>query len=174
MTNSILNLYSEAGEGGSFFSMVMMIAAMAGLWKMFEKAGEPGWMALIPIYNIYKLCQISIGNGWLFLLALAGGIPVLGWIAMFVLIYLLAVNTAKAFGKSNIWALGLFFLAPVFYCLLGFGDADYFGPQGIGDSRPDETREANIVNFDVFNDNEINEEEAETIDFDVTKSDEDE
>lgn len=45
---------------------VLVIVAM---WKMFEKAGEPGWASLIPFYNAYVLFKISWGNGWYFLLS---------------------------------------------------------------------------------------------------------
>lgn len=169
MTDQILELYSRAGESTSFFSMVMMILGMAGMWKMLEKAGEPGWAALIPFYNIYKLCQITIGNGWIALLALLTPVPILGLITLVVLLYLLAVNTAAAFGKPKIWAIGLFFLSSVFYCILGFGDAEYYGPQGIGDYRPDEDRDAKTVDFEVISHNE-NVEEVE--DFDVNKTEE--
>ncbi len=164
MTNNIFNFYSALGESGSFLSFAITIASIAGLWKMFDKAGEPGWAALVPMYNVYKLCQISIGNGWLCLLALIGIIPLVGWIAALVLLYLLAVNTAKAFGKTGGWAVGLFFLAPIFYCLLGFGDADYYGPQGIGDNRPDEAREAQTVDFEVIKNDDRDDNH---VDFDV-------
>lgn len=167
MTNYIVELYSGAGESTSFFSIAMMILGMAGMWKMFEKAGEPGWAALIPFYNIYKLCQISIGNGWMALLALFTPVPILGLITLVVLLYLLAVNTAAAFGKPKIWAIGLFFLSSIFYCILGFGDAEYYGPQGIGDNRSDEDREAKTVDFEVSSNNETVE---DVEDFDVDKT----
>ncbi|HHW95385.1 MAG TPA: hypothetical protein GX736_05620 [Mogibacterium sp.] len=170
MTDYIVELYSGAGESTSFFSIGMMILGVAGMWKMFEKAGEPGWAALIPFYNIYKLCQISIGNGWMVLLALFIPVPILGLITLAVLLYLLAVNTAAAFGKPKIWAVGLFFLSSIFYCILGFGDAEYYGPQGIGDNRSDEDREAKTVDFEVINHNHNDTfEEVEDIDVDKTE-----
>lgn len=46
---------------------VLMIVA---LWKIFEKAGEPGWASLVPFYNTYELFKISWGNGWYFLLSI--------------------------------------------------------------------------------------------------------
>lgn len=50
-------------------SLAVMVLAVVALWKMFEKAGEPGWAALIPFYNAYVLFKISWGNGWFFLLS---------------------------------------------------------------------------------------------------------
>lgn len=49
-------------------SLALLVLTIIAMWKMFEKAGEPGWAALIPFYNAYVLFKISWGNGWYFLL----------------------------------------------------------------------------------------------------------
>ena len=50
-------------------SLGVSILTIVALWKVFAKAGKPGWAAIIPFYNIYVLCEISLGSGWLFLLS---------------------------------------------------------------------------------------------------------
>lgn len=100
---------------------ILMIIAM---WKVFTKAGKPGWASLIPVYNMVVMYQIVGLNPWLLLLYL---IPVVNWIAAFVLSIMQNIKLAKVFGKSTGFAIGLIFLNPIFLLILGFGDAKYVG-----------------------------------------------
>jgi hypothetical protein len=89
--------------------------------RFFEKAGEPGWAAIIPFYNLYVLFKITWVQGWKFLLML---IP----IANFVIAIITMVKLAKAFGKSGGFAVGLIFLSVIFYCILAFDNSiNYIG-----------------------------------------------
>ncbi len=97
-------------------SIVMLVA----LWKVFVKAGEPGWAAIVPIYNIYVLFKIAMGNGWLFLLCF---VPLVGAILALIVYFKLAT----AFGKGAGFGIGMIFLTPIFLCMLAFGDAEYQG-----------------------------------------------
>lgn len=114
-----------AMAGASLFSSIISLAIcvlmIVGIWKMFEKAGEAGWKSLIPFYNSYILYKMATGNGWLFLIAF---IPVVGALIATIL---LSIKLAKAFGKGTGFAVGLFFLTPIFYLILGFGSAEYEG-----------------------------------------------
>ena len=92
-------------------------------WKIFTKAGEAGWKSLIPFYNLYVLCKIVDGKGIKFLLLL---IPIVD----IVYLIILDIRMAKAFGKGTGFAVGLIFLPNIFTLILGFGDAQYVGPQG--------------------------------------------
>lgn len=78
------------------------------MWKIFVKAGKPGWIALVPFYNVYTLFEITWGNGWIFLTIFAPIIPVIGYIAVAVIMILTMVKLAKAFGKSGGFAVGLY------------------------------------------------------------------
>lgn len=100
--------------------LAVVILTIAGMWKTFEKAGKPGWAAIIPIYNIYVILQIT-GRPWWWLLLLL--IPLVNIVVAF-LIY---IGLAKAFGKGAGFGVGLTLLSPVFFPLLGFGDAQYQG-----------------------------------------------
>ncbi|WP_210515268.1 DUF5684 domain-containing protein [Hymenobacter terricola] len=99
--------------------LAFIIAIFVGLWKMYEKAGKPGWAALIPIYNIIVLHEI-VGRDLVKILLLL--IPFVN-IYFFITLY---VSLAKSFGKRETgeYVLTIFF-AP-FY--LGLGDARYVGP----------------------------------------------
>ncbi len=101
-------------------SLGLGIIGIIAMWKIFVKAGEPGWAAIIPFYNVYVLFKITWGSGWKFLLLL---IP----IANIVIAIITMVKLAKAFGKGGGFAVGLIFLSTIFYCILAFGSAQYQG-----------------------------------------------
>ena len=104
--------------------LVVYILVVIAMWKVFTKAGKPGWASLIPVYNMVVMYQIVGLNPWLLLLYL---IPVVNWIAALVLSIMQNVKLAKVFGKSTGFAIGLIFLNPIFLLILGFGDAKYVG-----------------------------------------------
>jgi hypothetical protein len=106
------------GTGMMVVVLAITVLVIAAMWKIFEKAGEPGWAALIPIYNIVVLLKIA-GKPWWWLLLML--IPFVN----FVIIILVAIAVAKNFGKGAGFGLGLAFLAPVFYPMLAWGDARY-------------------------------------------------
>ncbi|CAM2065281.1 DUF5684 domain-containing protein [Sulfidibacter corallicola] len=117
----------ESGGGGIFgiiillFGLALVIATIAGLWKCFEKAGEPGWTAIIPIYNIYVLLKIVGAPIWFLILFF---IPIVSIIAGIYVYYLFA----KSFGKGAVYAIGILFVPFVILPLMGFGDDQYEGP----------------------------------------------
>ena len=112
----------DAGVGivGSVVWLVVTVAMIVAIWKLFTKAGQPGWASLIPIYNTIVLLQIAGKPVWWFLLLF---IPVVN----IVIAVLVMIGVAKAFGKGTGFALGLLFLSPIFVPILGFSDAKYIG-----------------------------------------------
>jgi uncharacterized membrane protein len=100
-----------------FAVIILLIAAM---WKVFSKAGHPGWACIIPIYNLYIMCKIAGRPGWWVLLML---IPFVN----FIIAIILLVDISKSFGKGVGFALGLLFLGFIFWPILGFGSAQYQG-----------------------------------------------
>lgn len=100
-----------------FALVVLMIAAM---WKIFVKAGEPGWAAIVPIYNLYIILKIAGKPGWWLLLFL---IPIVN----FVVAIMTYISFAQAFGKGVGFALGLLFLGVIFFPILAWGDSRYTG-----------------------------------------------
>ena len=121
-----------AGMGAMGFVFIILelavaVAAIAGLWKVFEKAGQPGWAAIIPIYNAIVLLQIVNKPIWWVFVCF---IPCIGFpILALVFSWIVSMEVAKAFGKDFGFGIGLFFLGFVFYPILGFGDAKFIGPQ---------------------------------------------
>jgi uncharacterized membrane protein YoaK (UPF0700 family) len=103
--------------------LAVVVVFIAGMWKVFTKAGQPGWGVLIPIYNCYLLTQIAGRPGWWVLLML---IPLVN----FVIGIILSLDIAKRFGKGTGFGIGLLLVGPVFYPILGFGDATYQPSEG--------------------------------------------
>ena len=142
------------GPAGVVLAAVIIIS----WWKIFEKAGEKGWKALIPVYNVFVWFKVA-ENGksfWTFLLAAlldAGAIWVLltqktlldtyHYNAMFkilvvlftvILLVLYVAQTfqlAKAFGKGVGFFFGLLLLPVVFYPILAFGPSDYSSHENV-------------------------------------------
>jgi Family of unknown function (DUF5684) len=100
--------------------LVLAILIIAGLWKMFAKAGLPGWGAIIPIYNVYLMCKLARRPGWWFLLYLIPCVNI-------IIAAIVCIDIAKNFGKGAAYGIGLMFLPFIFNPLLGFGDARYLG-----------------------------------------------
>lgn len=109
--------------------MLMVFLAIAvifivGLWKVFEKAGQPGWACLIPFYNGYIMLKIAGRPGWWLILFL---IPLVN----IVIALLVAIDIAKAFGQgAGFGVVLLFLLSGIGYLVLGFGNYRYVGPAG--------------------------------------------
>jgi len=112
----------SSGAGGGIMAVVGLVLALvplalgvlviASLWKLFTKAGEPGWASLVPIYNFIVLLKISSMPWWWIILA-----P----IAALIIPFKLAAN----FGKGTGFAVGLLILGIIFYPMLAFGSAQY-------------------------------------------------
>ncbi len=113
-----------------FIALVIYIIQIIAMWKLFNKAGQAGWKSLIPIYNFVILFKISGLSPWLILLFLLSFIPIIGSIIVIALMAILSYKLAKSFGKDGGWAVGLYFLAPIFYMILAFGSSEYVGPGG--------------------------------------------
>ena len=104
--------------------LAIIILIIAAVWKVYVKAGKPGWAAIVPIYNIIVLLEIVGRPLWWFLLFF---VPLVNFIVA-IIIY---IDLAKSFGKSAGFGIGLLFLGIIFFPILGFGDAQYQGPQAV-------------------------------------------
>jgi hypothetical protein len=112
------------GAIGCCFAVVyvaIIAVVVVGLWKVFVKARQPGWAALIPIFNIYILCIIAGKPAWWIVLFL---IPIVNIIASIIVF----LEVAKFFGKGPGFAIGMVFFPFVFLPILGFSNATYSGP----------------------------------------------
>ena len=98
--------------------VVLAVLVIAAMWKIFTKAGEPGWAAIIPIYNFLVLLKVAGKPMWWIILML---IPFVNLIVAIMVM----ISLARNFGKGTGFALGLILLPPIFYPMLAWGDARY-------------------------------------------------
>ncbi len=114
--------YPSAGMSAGIVIVYLAIILLyiIGMWKIFTKAGKPGWAAIIPIYNIIVLLEVVDKPLWWFIL----------WLIPFVnvVIYIIVnIELAKKFGQGGGFTAGLILLPIIFYPILGFGGAKYTG-----------------------------------------------
>jgi len=137
---------------GVFWGSILLVSAVAigwlvlqviAYWRIFSKAGEPGWKSLIPFYNTYTQYQLTWDVKWFFLLVVCvilnlffadseGALSFVASAATLISGAISIVSSYKlslAFGHGMGFALGLFFLNPIFMLILGFGESQYQGPQ---------------------------------------------
>ena len=121
--------YSTQGEPPSpvsiIFGLLVALLLIVAMWKVFTKAGQPGWASIIPIYNIYIWCKI-VGRPWWWILLML--IPFVN----FIVAIILCIDLAKSFGKGVGFGIGLALLGIIFFPILGFGSAQYQGPAAGG------------------------------------------
>ena len=96
----------------------ILIRTIICLWKMFKKAGLPGWGAIVPFYNIYLRFKMSGMWGWWVLSLL---FPPLFLIALIISFFKLP----KKFGKHWAWGFGFFFFYPIFIGIFAFDKSEY-------------------------------------------------
>jgi len=108
----------ETGLGVFYFiELIITVLLIASGWKIFKKAGQPGWAFIIPIYNVIVLLKI-VGKPFLMIIPLVN-----------IIFGIWTLNLlSKSFGKSEGFTIGLFLLGIIFFPILAFGDAEYQGP----------------------------------------------
>ncbi len=110
--------YEGIGTGVIILYLVFIAFIIICYWKIFEKAGKPGWAAIIPIYNVIVLLEIVNKPGWWILLYL---IPVVNIVIGIIVIHRLSLS----FGKDVGFTIGLILLGIIFIPILAFGSATY-------------------------------------------------
>ncbi|GAB4091210.1 DUF5684 domain-containing protein [Flaviaesturariibacter terrae] len=105
-------------------ALVFTTLMIAAFWKVFEKAGQPGWAAIIPIYNMYVMLKIAGKPGWWLLMFF---IPLVNYIFIIWMWNMIS----KSFGKDEAFTVGIVLLGIVFIPILGFSNSiRYIGPYG--------------------------------------------
>lgn len=106
-------------------TVIALVAVLIGVvvwWRIFTKAGQPGWAAIIPIYNVYVMLKLIGRPGWWLLLFL---IPIVNLVVSIVV----AIDLARSFGKGTAFGLiGLWLFSVIGHLILAFGSAEYRGP----------------------------------------------
>ena len=101
-----------------FILIPLILVPIISLWKLFEKAEQPGWAAIVPLYNFIILMRVVNKPWWWALLCV---IPYIGLIWMVWSHNLLV----KKFGKTELFTVGLIFLPFIFFPILAFGNNEY-------------------------------------------------
>lgn len=130
---------------GTIFILIIgwYVLQVVAYWQIFEKAGEPGWKAIIPLYNTYTQYKFTWDTNFYWFVLFGGIIGGLlnsfdGMISALGSLILLGVSVvniialnklAKAFGHGTGFTVGLVFLNPIFKLILGFSGDEYIGPQ---------------------------------------------
>ncbi len=96
---------------GASVYLILFLLTLASFFKIFNKAGESGWKALIPLFNILIYVKILKKPIW--------------WLIIYLIFpisyFIVAMDISKLFKKKILFTLGLIFLPFVFYPLLAFG-----------------------------------------------------
>ena len=117
----------QTSQGGALgiipliIGLGFLIVMIASIWKVFVKAGKPGWACIVPIYNAIVILEIAGRPLWWIILML---IPFVN----FVIAIIVMIDLAKRFGKGTGFGVGLALLGFIFFPILGFGPARYQGP----------------------------------------------
>jgi len=104
-----------------FLYIAAIVAFVAGLWMVFTKAGEDGWKAIIPIWNVLILLKI-VGREWWWIILML--IPIVGFIVWIIV----ALDLAKSYGRGTGFGIGLIIFPYIWTIILRFGSDTYRGP----------------------------------------------
>ena len=106
------------GAVGMIIYLAVLILMLVSLWKVFTKAGQPGWACIIPIFNIYIMLKIADKPGWWLILMF---IPIVSLIISI----MMSIGIAEKFNKGAGFGVGLALLGIIFFPILAFSDAQY-------------------------------------------------
>ena len=116
---------ATGGLLGLVIYAALIVLIVASMWKLFTKAGKPGWASLIPIYNTIVLIEITGRPLWWFVLLLIPFVNI-------VFLVILMNDLSKSFGQGIGTTLLLIFLPFIAFPMLAFGSASYVGPAAAG------------------------------------------
>ena len=126
-TTSDAEAGAALGALGMFIIPILILAVLSiiAMWKIFTKAGKPGWAAIVPIYNIVVLLQVATMPLWWLAVILLSFIPVVGTLASLAFSIIVGINVGRKFGKSDVWGAILNGILSIGYLIIGFGSATY-------------------------------------------------
>ncbi len=143
-----IGMLAGMGTGMIVVMVALIVFEFVCMWKIFEKAGEPGWKCLIPIYGAYVYFKIAWEGKYFWLMILApvlasilmslgiatnssalmgigSFLTIIMYVAIIVIAIIAMLKLAKRFGKSAGFAVGLILLSIVFTAILAFDSSDY-------------------------------------------------
>ena len=147
-------LIDAMSEMNGYFELALILSALSyamltvAQWRLFRKAGEKGWKALIPFYSMFVSHHlIGMRHIWFILdiifwaidlvLEFVQGTPV--WIeetffAIAIILTLISeilhiMKLCYCYTKRELFGVGLFLLPPVFSLILAFDKSEYHPPR---------------------------------------------
>jgi hypothetical protein len=117
--SAAMGLMAGIGLGIFFMLFAIGIFFIVCYWKIFTKAGQPGWAIFVPFYSLFVFLRIINKPWWYFFLFM---IPIYGW---FILPIICVHRLSLSFGKSAGFTLGLIFISIVFVPILAFDNSTY-------------------------------------------------
>ena len=124
-----------ASSGGSvayvIFVIALYVVSALGFYGTYQKAGQPGWAAFVPIYNVWILLKIVGRPGWWLALYLLFIVPFFGEIAVFVISVIVLYDLSRSFGHGGAFTVGLVLLPWIFSYILWLGPSTYQGPAAL-------------------------------------------
>ena len=152
MDYEILAILLAFGVIFLFVGLIILAAMVVAYWKIFEKAGEAGWKALIPIYNGHVMYKIAWKPIWFWIAIIVSVVDQIMWfsgepalmalswvltIFLIVISILFYVNLAKVFGKGAGFTVGLIFLPLIFLLILAFDSSEYIRTDNVANEDSD-------------------------------------
>ena len=113
------------GTGMFVFALVVAVFMIVVQWRIFEKAGQPGWAALIPIYNTIVMLKAAKLSPWLIFVFLLAIIPIVGIIIVGIFSIFITIKLGTAFNRGVGFIIGMLFLPIIFYPILAFDNSKW-------------------------------------------------
>ena len=120
-TTTTNDFFASLGVGTWLSALAVAIFSLITTWIIFKKAGQPGWAAIIPIYNLIVLLRVVKLDWWHILILLF--VP----FASVVYAIIIKLKLAKVFGKSTAFGVLSIFFSLITVAILAFGQAKYEG-----------------------------------------------
>lgn len=110
--------------------LIVLVIYIVGFWKVFEKAGKPGWASIVPFYGNWILIEIA-GLHWIYfvfllddfiieLFGITGNLTFILNLAALYSSFMYSYNISKKFNKGTGFSILLFLFGIVGYPILGF------------------------------------------------------
>ncbi|GAC1400860.1 MAG: hypothetical protein NVSMB52_14580 [Chloroflexota bacterium] len=113
---------SSGSPLGSLIGLIIAVVEIVAVWKIFTKANQHGWAAIIPFYNYYVMLKLIGKPGWW----LVGFfIPFVNIVLLGYVLYMIP----KTFGKSTGFCAASIIVSFITYPMLAFGNDQYQGPE---------------------------------------------
>ncbi len=130
--------YTTSSSGSAFGLLLVVVIWIIvyvlfalGMYGSFQKAGQPGWAAFVPIYNFIIMLKVAgrpASWAWFLLLAV---VPFVGGIVLLVIAIIVLNDISRSFGHGGGFTVGLVLLGPIFWYILWLGPSQYRGPAAL-------------------------------------------